>query len=243
MLRPRREHAPLAAVLTTALVCCCAPAWARAAAPPVTGGAGIPQEVPQASGGAGYGDPGKRSVVVAATALVGDVVAVRGTIPKAARRRIVLQRFDHRHGWRDVRRSRVHGTSRFLVRWRADRSGRIGLRVVLVRRKRPETVAPVARIDVYRPAKATFFGPGLYGQRTYCHQTLTPLLLGVANRTLPCGTEVAILYDRRQIVVPVVDRGPFNAGYDWDLTQATADALGFAESGPIGYVRIEAAAG
>ncbi len=37
--------------------------------------------------------------------------------------------------------------------------------------------------------------------------------------------------------MPVVDRGPFHAGFDWDLTQATADVLGFAGSGTIGYVR------
>lgn len=235
-----RDHAPLVTVLSTVLACCC-PALATAAAPPATGGAAIPQQVPQSNGGAGYGTPGTRSVVVAPTALVGHVVKVRGMIPHGARRRIVLQRFDHLHGWRNVRRSRVHRTGRFLVSWRADHSGRIGLRVVLIR-KRPETAAPVARINVYRPARATFFGPGLYGHKTYCHQTLTPLLLGVANRTLPCGTQVAILYDRRQIVVPVVDRGPFNAGYDWDLTQGTADVLGFAASGPIGFVRVKPAA-
>jgi rare lipoprotein A (peptidoglycan hydrolase) len=68
---------------------------------------------------------------------------------------------------------------------------------------------------------------------------MTPLLLGVAHRRLPCGTQVAILYDRREIVVPVVDRGPFAAGYAWDLTQATADALGFTASGAIGYVRVQ----
>jgi len=99
--------------------------------------------------------------------------------------------------------------------------------------------APVAFVNVYRPALATYFGPGLYGNKTYCGQVLTPLLLGVAHRRLPCGTQVAILFDRREIIVPVVDRGPFNGGYDWDLTQATADALGFTASGAIGYVRVK----
>ena len=70
---------------------------------------------------------------------------------------------------------------------------------------------------------------------------LSAQLLGVAHRTLPCGTRVAIVVAEREIVVPVVDRGPFAAGYDWDLTQATADALGFASSGEIGYMRIKPA--
>ena len=65
------------------------------------------------------------------------------------------------------------------------------------------------------------------------------MLHGVAHRTLACGTRVAVLFDRREIIVPVVDRGPFHEGYDWDLTQATADALGFTASGGIGYVRLK----
>ncbi|MEY2441318.1 MAG: rare lipoprotein, partial [bacterium] len=99
----------------------------------------------------------------------------------------------------------------------------------------------VAFVNVYRPALATYYGPGLYGNKTYCGQVLTPFLLGVAHRRLPCGTPVAILFDRREIIVPVVDRGPFRDGYDWDLTQATADALGFTTSGAIGYVRAKPA--
>lgn len=239
MPRTRRDRAPLAALLCTGIWCC---ACATAVAVPGTGGAQMPKQVPPSTGGSGYGAPGTRAVVVAPTALVGEVVHVRGTLPGGARRRAILQRLDPRRGWRNIARTRVHSTDRFDVRWRADRSGRIGLRVVLARRVRAAAAgAPVANVNVYRPALATYFGPGLYGNRTYCGQTLTPELLGVAHRKLPCGTQVAILYDRREIIVPVVDRGPFNGGYDWDLTQATADALGFTTSGGIGYVRLKPA--
>jgi len=146
---------------------------------------------------------------VAPTALVGDVVRVRGTLPGAPRRRVILQRLDPRRGWRDIARTRVHSTERFAVGWRADRSGRISLRVVIPRRASAAAAAPVANVNVYRPALATLFGPGLYGHVTYCGQLLTPLLIGVAHRRLPCGTQVAILFDHREIIVPVVDRGPF----------------------------------
>jgi hypothetical protein len=238
MSRTRRDRTTLVAVLCTGLS-----GWACAvaAAAPGTGGSSIPDVIPPSTGVSGYGEPGKRSVLVAPTALVGDVVLVRGTLPGAARRRLILQRLDPRRGWRNVRRTRVHSTSRFAVGWHADRSGRIGLRVVIAHRASAAEAAPVANVNVYRPALATFFGPGLYGNATYCGQVLTPLLLGVAHRRLPCGTQVAILYDRREIIVPVVDRGPFNGGYDWDLTQATADLLGFTASGPIGYVRVKPA--
>ena len=236
MLPSRRDLIRLLVLLGTSLACC-APAAASAQAP--TGGASIAPVIAPSTGGSGYGEPGQRSVRVAPTALVGEVVHVRGTLPGAAHRRVVLQRLDARRGWRDVARSRVHGTERYRIGWRADRSGRISLRVALARRRGAQAAAaaPVTFVNVYRPAQATFFGPGLYGNPTFCGQVLTPLLLGVAHRRLPCGTLVAIVYERREIVVPVVDRGPFAAGYSWDLTQATADALGFSASGAIGYVR------
>ncbi|MEA2219173.1 MAG: rare lipoprotein [Solirubrobacteraceae bacterium] len=233
-----RDRARFAAVLCAG-VACCAPAAASGPPGPGTGGAQMPAQIAPSIGVSGYGAPGRRSVLVAPTALVGEVVVVRGTFPGAARRHVVLQRLDPRRGWGTVARTRVHSTGRLVARWRADRSGRIGLRVVRRRRAGAADAAPVAYVDVYRPARATFYGAGLYGNRTYCGQLMTPLLLGVAHRRLPCGTQVAILYDRREIVVPVVDRGPFAAGYAWDLTQATADALGFTASGAIGYVRVQ----
>jgi len=180
-----------------------------------------------------------RSVRVAPTATVGDVVSVRGTMPGAARRRIVLQRLHSTRGWRTVARARVRRSERFRVRWRPERSGQTSLRVVLAgRRVSAAATAPVALVTIYRPALATYYGPGLWGNPTFCGQVLTPLLLGVAHRTLPCGTRVAILHQRRELIVAVVDRGPFHGDYDWDLTQATADVLGFTASGEIGYVRL-----
>jgi hypothetical protein len=234
MTRSRHDRAPLVAVLCTGLWCC-----VIASASAGTGGASMPVQIPPSTGGSGYGDPDERSVRVAPTALVGEVVDVRGTMPGAARRRAILQRLDPRRGWRNIARTRVHSTERFVVHWRADRSGRISLRVVVARRASAAAAAPVANVNVYRPALATYYGPGLYGNKTYCGQVLTPLLFGVAHRRLPCGTQVAILFDHREIIVPVVDRGPFNGDYDWDLTQATADALGFTTSGAIGYVRVK----
>jgi rare lipoprotein A len=72
---------------------------------------------------------------------------------------------------------------------------------------------------------ASAFGPGLYGNRTACGQTLTPRLLGVAHRSWPCGSRVNIRYGGRVVSVRVVDRGPFVQGRAIDLTAATAYAL------------------
>jgi hypothetical protein len=57
--------------------------------------------------------------------------------------------------------------------------------------------------------------------------------LGVANKTLPCGTQILFLYNGRAIKVPVIDRGPYIAGREWDLTGAAAEALRFPGLGPI----------
>ncbi len=231
----RSDRTAFTAALCAGLACCTFAASARADRE--TGGASTPTKIPKNVAPAGYGTPGKRSIVAASTAVVGKRVIVRGTMPGAARRRVYLQRLDPKRGWRNVARARVRSTKRLLIRWKPQRSGRTSLRVVLRRRVGAAGTAPVANINVYRPARATLFGPGLFGRQTFCGQRLTPDLLGVAHRRLACGTLVAILHNRREIVVPVVDRGPFHAGFDWDLTQGTADLLGFEGTGDIGYVR------
>ena len=60
-----------------------------------------------------------------------------------------------------------------------------------------------------------------------CGGTLKPEQLGVAHKTLPCGTRVTFRYGGKAIRVPVIDRGPYIAGREWDFTGATAAALGF----------------
>ena len=92
--------------------------------------------------------------------------------------------------------------------------------------------APLPRpsVKIHKTAIATWFGPGFYGQQTACGQTLTPAVVGVANRKLPCGTLVKVTYHGKPLIVPVVDRGPYANGADWDLTAAAAQALGIEET-------------
>jgi peptidoglycan hydrolase-like protein with peptidoglycan-binding domain len=77
---------------------------------------------------------------------------------------------------------------------------------------------------------ATWYGPGLFGNRTACGQVLTETLQGVAHRTLPCGTKVTLFYNGRFRTVPVVDRGSFSASAAFDLTSATAKSIGMVAS-------------
>ena len=73
---------------------------------------------------------------------------------------------------------------------------------------------------------ASWYGPGFYGNRTACGQTYTPEILGVAHKTLPCGTLLTLTYGTRAVTVAVIDRGPYIAGRTLDLSTATKLALG-----------------
>jgi hypothetical protein len=88
-----------------------------------------------------------------------------------------------------------------------------------------------------RWAGATWYGPGLYGRHTACGQLLTARTMGVAHRSLPCGTAVKFVYRGRAIVTRVIDRGPYSRGNAWDLTLAAARALRFDAVGAdqVGY--------
>ena len=87
-----------------------------------------------------------------------------------------------------------------------------------------------ARTADYRPVKATWYGPGLYGNSLACGGRLTHRTIGVAHKSLRCGTKVALRYRGRTVVVPVIDRGPYARGVSYDLTEATARKLGMTET-------------
>jgi hypothetical protein len=87
----------------------------------------------------------------------------------------------------------------------------------------------------FRSAGASWYGPGLWGNETACGQTLRPSTLGVAHRSLPCGTAVKFVYGGRALVTQVIDRGPFARGRTWDLTAAASEALEFEGVGMVRY--------
>jgi rare lipoprotein A (peptidoglycan hydrolase) len=72
-----------------------------------------------------------------------------------------------------------------------------------------------------------------YGLGLACGGVLGRDELGVAHKTAPCGTLITFTYAGRSLTVPVIDRGPFIAGREWDLTGATATALAFPGLGQI----------
>ncbi len=102
----------------------------------------------------------------------------------------------------------------------------------------PVASAPAGEELVFSPfrsAGASWYGPGLYGNKTACGQTLRATTIGVAHRNLPCGTMVKFVYEGHAVVAPVIDRGPYVKGRAWDLTAAASEALEFEGVGMVRY--------
>jgi rare lipoprotein A (peptidoglycan hydrolase) len=164
--------------------------------------------------------------------LSGHSVTVRGKVrPSGAHRvKVVLGGPDH-----DVLALHTKSNGAFRAKLGVGEIGNYGVEAFGVHDKRVRgSHSKVRHLTSYRLAGASYYGPGLYGNGVACGGTLEPGTLGVANKTLPCGTMVKLRYHGRQITVPVIDRGPYVAGRDYDLTEATKDRLGFPG---VGYVQ------
>jgi rare lipoprotein A (peptidoglycan hydrolase) len=131
--------------------------------------------------------------------------------------------------WATLDRSRLSVTGRYVLheRTRGARSlpARVRLSTGQTRR--------LGRLNVYRYAQASWYGPGLYGNHLGCGGTLTAGRLGVAHKSLPCGSRVTLRHGRRSVRVRVIDRGPYVGGREFDLTAATARRLHFRGHGAI----------
>jgi rare lipoprotein A len=130
--------------------------------------------------------------------------------------------------WETVASAQVAGNGSFSAVWATNHIGRFAIRAVAgsTGAATASAGAPTVTVTVYRPSLATLYGPGFWGHRTACGTILRRSTIGVANRTLPCGTPVAIYYRGETLIVPVIDRGPYAHNADWDLTMATGKALG-----------------
>jgi rare lipoprotein A len=137
------------------------------------------------------------------------------------------------HGWDVVTLQRVLTMDGFSPGAADGVFGRITLRAVRrFQRSRGLTVdGRVGPITTHELAHrwnlwtASYYGPGLWGNRTACGQVLRRRLRGVAHRTLPCGTRLAVYANGRIAIFPVVDRGPHASGVSLDLTAAAAARL------------------
>jgi hypothetical protein len=135
------------------------------------------------------------------------------------------------HGWRTLARTRTHAGGRFRLSYVPRRLGSEWVRLRFAGSAEDLSAhRRIGRLNVYRQAEASWYGGG---GSLACGGSLTSETMGVANKTLPCGTLVTLRYDGRTVRVPVVDRGPYVAGREFDLTEATKQALGFGGVGQV----------
>jgi Lytic transglycolase len=92
-------------------------------------------------------------------------------------------------------------------------------------------IVPTWRFD----GNVSWYGPGFYGKRTACGYAYTESIIGVAHRTLPCGTKVTFKNpaNGRVVTARVIDRGPYVSGRQWDLSGGLCKALGHCYTGSI----------
>jgi rare lipoprotein A (peptidoglycan hydrolase) len=180
------------------------------------------------------------ALVVRRGAWLGRSIRIRGTAEELAGHTVAIERrSSNRKSWAPLQEVPVAEDGTFEASWKPGSSGRHQLRAVVTNASTAagtdaRVASAVRRVTVYRRVMATWYGPGFYGNRTACGQRLTTRTLGVAHKTLPCGAKVSVRYGGRSITVPVIDRGPYADGISYDLTSATAEALGVTHTVRIG---------
>ena len=165
----------------------------------------------------------------------GRRVRLSGHLFPVAPGRAILFQQRVRGEWRSIKRVAVRD-GYFSASFEARYKGNRRIRATFGGDSLNERQRVGQKMTIYERDPATWYGPGLYGNTTACGQRLTTETLGVAHKSLPCGTQVSILYKGRTITVPVIDRGPYSHA-DWDLTSRTAQRLGFEGTDEIGTTR------
>jgi rare lipoprotein A len=177
------------------------------------------------------------------TVFLGKTLHIAGNDKDAANQTVTLETREGTAPWVAAASVAVAPDGSFDASWRPGGSGQFQLRGVLASAASSAAASPSSSaprtVIVYKPSIATWYGPGFYGKRTACGQRLTRTMLGVAHKTLPCGTQVQVSFRDHTIVVPVVDRGPFAHHASWDLTSATAKQLGMTVTSRVGAAPLD----
>ena len=171
---------------------------------------------------------GKRKLNVHA----GRRAVVKGTVLPRVAGLVTYLQIRTAKRWVTIGRDRTGSQGRY--RLRDKRTYPMSARVrVVVRAGGDKAKRRIGRMNVYRHALASWYGPGFYGHRLACGGTLKQGTVGVAHKTLPCGTKITLHNKGRTLQVKVIDRGPYVGGRYYDLTAATKQKLGFGSTGTV----------
>jgi rare lipoprotein A (peptidoglycan hydrolase) len=163
--------------------------------------------------------------------LAGERVRIAGRLGSGQSGRDVIVRVRHGNGWKTIDRVKTADGGRYAVTWSPRGLDRYGVRVGTADGSAKRSLT--GGITVYRRSQASWYGPGFYGNRTACGRTLGTKTLGVAHKSLPCGTKVSLRYKGRTVVAPVIDRGPYAGNREYDLTRETKQRLRFGSTGTV----------
>ena len=222
---------------TWALASALCAAFALTAPPALAQTGGLPAPSPDA--GSEPVDP-EFTLTARRGVFVGRELRVRGSSPQAAGREVRIEWLDPAGAWQVATTAQADADGAFVATWAPAQIGRFSVRAVLGGGEANTSQAGAARssvprdVTVYRSARASWYGPGFFGRQTACGIRLTRRTQGVAHRSLPCGTRVAVAMGGRSVVVRVIDRGPYARGVHWDLTHATAQRIGLEYTRRIG---------
>jgi rare lipoprotein A (peptidoglycan hydrolase) len=186
---------------------------------------------------------GQMTLSASASTMLRSGMTFSGVLPRSdAGQTVEIERLGHQTNWQwaPTVTAAISDNGTFGAAWTTNHIGRFWIRALISQPDSSSAASapPTVTVTVYRPSIATEYGPGLYGRRTACGERLGQNTIGVANRTLRCGTKVAIYYGGRTMIVPVIDRGPYANHADWDLTEAVGRAIGLPGIAKIGAVSL-----
>ena len=160
----------------------------------------------------------------------GRRAVVRGRIQPAGSTVALQIRRDGR--WVTLDRDRTDAQGPYVLRDRM--ASPMSVRARVRREPRPGRQArPGAAERVPRRAARRGTAPASTATGWAAAARLGTSQLGVAHKSLPCGTRVTLRHRGRVVRVPVIDRGPYVGAREYDLTAATARRLKFKGHGSI----------
>jgi hypothetical protein len=174
------------------------------------------------------------SLRTTAVGVHGQPLHLSGTVPRGDGGRTV-----------ELEQSAGHYSSEVAAESNHDNGFKLSLRAKTVGQEAFTAIlgsesTPALKVNIVRSYLATYYGPGFWGRPVACwhdhHRViLRRKTLGVAAHTrFKCGTKVTFYYHGKQITVPVIDYEGNDSRGTWDLTEATAFALGIKETETVG---------